>query len=209
MNEDNNPPIEPPKKKGFLGKLQKRGTLSKRKRSTSLPPTEDEDSAAQDDGIRGRLEAEGAKRKTSKADMEKELKRVYAELDEARSQIQEKDKRIASLTKTNQSLKDQVRSSSDAVRNAKSLAREAQAAARTTNKEAEQSISRMARTIEQKDVELAGVKSHCREQIRLKDAATNNKLSKMKEEMETAIVAKVNSAVEKSEVSAYVMLFIF
>ena len=40
MNDDDDPPIERTKRKGFLGTLQKRGTLSKRKQTKNLHPTE-------------------------------------------------------------------------------------------------------------------------------------------------------------------------
>jgi hypothetical protein len=86
MNPDEDPPIDPPKKKGFLGTLQKKGTLCKRKRSTSLAPTADATHAHAEDVagtnvIRRRLEAKGARRKMSKADLEAKLKRVFVELD--------------------------------------------------------------------------------------------------------------------------------
>jgi hypothetical protein len=40
MNDDDDPPIERTKRKGFLGTLQKRGTLSKHKQSKKSHPTE-------------------------------------------------------------------------------------------------------------------------------------------------------------------------
>jgi glycine cleavage system pyridoxal-binding protein P len=134
------------------------------------------------------------------SELQLELKRAYADLDRARSQILEKDKCIASLTKRNQSLKDQVHSASDAVRTAKSLAKEAKAAALSTRKEAKESVNTMACALEQKEGELAGVKSNCSQQIRLKDVETRHKLFSMKEEMESTVIAKVNMAVGKSEV---------
>lgn len=201
------PPKDPakPASTGFCGKTAKKNNLHRKKRKRSSEGHADDVAPVpQTDPprptIRHILEAQGAKRKLTNSELQLELKRAYADLDRARSQILEKDKCITSLTKRNQSLKDQVHSASDAVRTAKSSAKEAKAAARSTCKEAEQSVNTMARALEQKEGELAGVKSDCSKQIRLKDAETRHKLLRMKEEMESTIIAKVDSAVGKSEV---------
>jgi acyl-CoA reductase-like NAD-dependent aldehyde dehydrogenase len=97
------------------------------------------------------------------------------------------------LTKRNESLKDQVHSASDAVRNAKSSAKEAKATAQSTRKEAKQSVNKLACALEQKEGELAGVKSNCRKEIRLKDVETRHKLLSMKDEMESTCKGELGS----------------
>ena len=167
-------------------KKRKRSSAGPADNVVEVPPTDPPRPT-----IRVTVEAQGAKRKLTTSKLQLELKRVYADLDQARSQILEKDKRIALLTKRNPS---------DAGSNAKSLAKEAKATAQSTRKEAKQSVNKLARALEQKEGELAGVKSDCSKQIRLKDAETRHKLLRMKEEMESTIIAKVDSEVGKSEV---------
>jgi ribosomal protein L15 len=183
MNDDDDPPIESTKKKGFLGTLQKRGTLSKRKQSKNSHPTEGAVNpvfpADPSTSVRDPLEGRGAKRKFTKTELKDELKSVYAQLDQSRLANQQKDKTIDVLTKKNKTLKDKVDSASHAVRSAKSTARDAQAVARATSKDAERSVNAMAQSLERKEDELLSVRQG----------------------METAIRAEIDLAVEKSEVS--------